>query len=281
MASVLAIVPHYGGAWADGRSRPSRLGYLGRSVDSLEGFADRVVVGVQNERDADSVRREYPGLQVLEVDEPEPQFLPAQLCREVGSWDAEPVIYFTEADQVLCRGSRDLTSVVLDDERVYVAPHRLSRVPERLRHFPAIIGTDMRVAPILWHGGVCYAQENHYTEVMEHGPEFYSTVDLGAGYGGAFLCSAALFRRVTFTKTPALPTEHTAGFDLLSTPGVRAVKTRRIFDFYVEHLSGEQFYERLRPPVRDGERWLVQWSDTVEILTDGRGNSTPRARSGS
>jgi hypothetical protein len=76
-----------------------------------------------------------------------------------------------------------------------------------------------------------------------------------ASYGGAFLCSSAFFRSIQFTLDRNLPTEAAAGFDAFRVPGARALKTRNVFDFFVLHLSGWEFYERLTPPDGAGDDW--------------------------
>lgn len=279
-ARVRAIIPYFDGNFPDGRERPRRLEYLKRCVGGLTGFANEVVIGVQNDPDAVSVRRQHPEVTVHFVQEPEPLFLPAQLCRDLASqpWPEE-LVYYTESDQILHVGDIDLGRIVLEDAGVYVAPQRLTRVPERLAHLPALIGSDMHMASIVRHRGIDYGLENFGTDdASDYGDGLYATTDRRAAYGAAFLGSAALFRKVKFSKAPSLPTEHTGGFDLLATEGVRALKTRDVFEFYVEHLSGEDFYERVYPPEHEGAPWLIRWSDTLDVLADGTGTYTVRQR---
>ncbi len=278
---VLALVPYYEGSFEDGRRRPNRQSYLESCIESLSGFASRVVVGVQNQRDFDALAALRLPVTVRRIEEPEPLFLPAELCRMASSEDStEDLVYYTESDQILHIGRTDVRHVVIRDPTVYLAPQRLARVPERLCHLPAVLGSDMHLARTVWHGGVCYGVENE-TASAPAAPhqELIEMPDPRSAYGAAFLCNRQLFRAVDFTKSRDLPTEHTAGFDLFATPGVRALKTRDALDFHVVHLSGEEFYDRVRPPEREGEPWLVRWSDDVDVLSPGNGTYTVRRAS--
>ena len=104
------------------------------------------------------------------------------------------------------------------------------------------------------------------TQDLIDAPEYYQA------YGAAFLCHQDLFKRVKFIdskyEVPAelmnqhdpdkasgreretavlefQPTETTAGHDLLRTKGSVCLKSKNLFYFHVDHLSGYEFNKKL------------------------------------
>jgi hypothetical protein len=130
------------------------------------------------------------------------------------------------------------------------------------------------MARVVRIGEDLYALENQIGTAGTLRGNLVETTDPGGAYGGAYLCDARLFRAVDFKKADTLPTEHTGGFDLLATAGVRALKTVDIFDFYVDHLSGFEFYERVDPPEQTGGPWRIRWSNALHVFADGSGHFT-------
>lgn len=270
---ILAITPYFGGAFPGHSDPRGRLGYLERCVGSLKGVAERIVIGLQNDDDERAVRARSLGVEIKRIVEPEPTFLPAQLCRaavdDLSNYD---LVYYTESDQVLEVGNRRLFETVARDEHVYLSPHRLARVPEHLRELTEILGSDSYLARVVERGDAWFAIENEPLEPpSSYDADLYVNADMRTAYGGAFLGSASFFRRIEFTTQAPLPTERTAGFDAFAVPGVRALKTKRIADFCVEHLSGSEFYGRLTAPEFSGGDWRVRHDDGTEITCDGKG----------
>jgi hypothetical protein len=268
---ILALVAHYGGDFPEFWMRPGvrtkRFEYLDSTLRSLEGFADRIVVGVQNDIDAANVQSLARSVELRRVDEPNPVFLPAQLCRSMADAAAEyELVYYTEDDQVLCLERPDLLGRLQAEPSVYLAPHRFTPVPDRFRSLRAIPGSDMHLARIVDHDGRRYAVENESTtRPADYDSDFYINADMRAAYGGAFLCSSIFFRSIAFSLDSELPTECTAGFDAFRVKGARALKTKSIFDFFVLHLSGWEFYERLTPPEEEGGEWKLRFVHGLEM----------------
>jgi hypothetical protein len=268
---ILALVPHYGGRfpaiWMRPGVRSRRLEYLDATLESLGGFATHVVVGVQNNEDERNVQRLGRKIEVRRFSEVQPIFLPAQLCRTMQSAALEyDIVYYTEDDQALKLERGDIPARVREDESIFVAPHRLAPVPERFSYLSAIPGSDSHLARIVDYCGRRYAIENEsVARPDDYDEELYVNPDTRSAYAGAFLCSSRFFRAIDFTFNEKLPTECTGGFDAFRVQGAKALKTKRVFDFFVLHLSGWEFYERLTAPETHGGEWTVQFADGREI----------------
>ena len=83
-------------------------------------------------------------------------------------------------------------------------------------------------------------------------PEYFQA------YGGSWLCHRDLFKRIEFTDSKLKvnkdgkvgiinfqPTETTAGHDLLRTADSMCLKSKDLFYFHVDHLSGYEFNKKL------------------------------------
>lgn len=204
MLRVTALIPFFGG---ESKAAPShvhtRLDYLEQTRASMEDF--EVVVGYCRDEDAEV------GTLRLEC---ESHWLPATLCRFAQEEIESDLFYVTEADQVL---TLDRTLLSVPDERCYLVPHRLNQTRE---------------AATLTLDGVTFDLPNGAPEGEK---EFYHPDLFHTAYGGAFLATSDLFRRVVFPNSEVCPVEEVTGF-AINKVGT-CFKTTDILRFYVEHLS--------------------------------------------
>ena len=245
MYSLVTIMPYYGGRF-DGHSDPGyRIDYLRSTVASLTGISNRIIVAVQNSADQDALSSLNIPAEILFIKIDNPLHLPAALCEFVqNAGYKEDFIYYTEADQPLfCEDPGSILGM-LKNKDLYFAPHRLSKVPEQLTRFEFIIGSDLRKAYLKQIDGIFYAIENKSdANRQDLDGKFYINKDIMDAYGGAFLCRYDFFKEIRFSYSEKYPTEHTAGFDLFNKEGACCLKTRDVLDFYVDHLSGIEFYK--------------------------------------
>ncbi len=167
---LTALIPYFDGVSDAARSNPdNRKGYLHRTLKSLKGFADTVVVGTLVE---------FPG---------EPQWLPARMFRHYqGKLLYGDFVYCTEADQVLT-WRPDIVSRVQGDD--YVVPWRY--------------------------------------ECDTRNPN---------AFGGAFLATVELFKKVHFRDMEDSPVEHTTGWHI-----AEVGNALRDDGFWVDHLSHREY----------------------------------------
>lgn len=237
MPGILALIPYYGGAAtpdaAVGNSPQSRRPHdLWQTIESLTGFAIAVAVGVipgDSTRPQLHTAHDNAFFAALPC---EPRFIPGTLCRSVQD-DVEYLrdfdfVYVTEADQVLNWTPEVLREVSEDN---YLVPHRW----EETYH-----GRGADRGAIVNHGD--------RTGVLINGnpvpgPSVYHPGSPLNGYGGAFLCTTSLFRKIRFSDSPRHPVETVTGFAAYEAG--YALKTCQWNNFFVEHLSGLDYHKTL------------------------------------
>lgn len=199
---ITALIPYFAGWSSAAHSNLSkRREWLDLTVESLQGFADWVVVG-----GCEELYPSLPGDRFTRF-QGDPIHLPARMFRwfqepQSSHWIPEDTeyIYVTEADQVLTIDASVL-EYVTDD--TYLVPHRVEH--GRLSNGPP------------------------------HGTDTYEPHGLIEKFGGAFLCTKSLFDKIEFTDSPLSPVEHSTGFEISYVGDCR--KTSDVSRFWVDHLS--------------------------------------------
>lgn len=224
--SVTALIPYYGGqskaAPSDAASRP---GYLLKTMDSLRRFADRIVYATDK---ASPSCPSFPGwnTELVQFD-CEPRYIPANLMRWAQENAETEFVYVTEADQVL---HIDPAVISRARETDYLVPHRLERLcGDGGRDRGKVVAVD--------------GQEYVFANGPPTGDGFYHPGNSPDNFGGGFLASLELFRSVTFTDSPVFPVESATGHHIAAAG--HALKTSDWTAFWVNHLSGYEYHERL------------------------------------
>lgn len=223
--SVTALIPYYGGqskaAPSDAANRP---GYLLETIGSLRGFADRIIWA----SDADSHRFPNPGrdAELIQFD-CEPRYIPANLMRWAQENAETDFVYVTEADQVLHIDPAVMSRATGTD---YLVPHRLERLCGDGGRGRGEVVTDNGTEYVLANGS-------------PSGDGFYHPGNSPWNFGGGFLAPRELFRSVTFADSPVFPVESATGHHIAAAG--HALKTSDWKAFWVNHLSGYEYHERL------------------------------------
>ncbi len=222
--SRLILIPYYGG---DGQAAPSdknkRPGYLKSTLESLRDFGDEIVVGVCRLEDLDAT--DGHGFLL----ESEPHYLPTTLCQWAQEYAAGyEQVYVTEADQILHYDPKALSQVEGDS---YLVPHRLEQLGQQREG-------DHRGELVDYEG-----REYVICNGTPKGAGYYTPALPIDRYGGAFLCTMELFNRVNFLRASDMYVEHATGFDIMEEG--QAIKTSAWRGFFVEHLSGYEYHEKL------------------------------------
>jgi hypothetical protein len=210
----VALIPYFGGTSTATHSRTdTRRSYLDQTIGSLDGFD--VIVGVCRQEDVDGV-----------LVEAKPEWLPAVFFK----WAQENVdadlVYVTEADHIL---TLDPTLLAVPDDQNYLVPHRLNEIgPE---------GQGRGTHQEIFLNGVEYQAPNGLPEGED---EFYRPSSLVPCFGGAFLATLALFRRINFRLNDGSPVECATGFDVYQVG--ECLKTTAVERFWVEHLSSREHH---------------------------------------
>ena len=140
MKKFLAITPYFGGVSSAPRQTEldNVLRYFEHTYNSLKPFMTKLIVGVYNEADFNTLRpfqlnSDIEVIQVLNADggEIDPIFLPASLVRTIQQrgFDEE-YVYFTEADQLIyAKDWNNIYSTIDNDKNIYIVPQRFEQIP--------------------------------------------------------------------------------------------------------------------------------------------------------
>lgn len=233
--TVLGLVPYFSGvSSATNSAQDTRRQYLEATIKSMETICDEIIVGiVQDEPDVRDLE-----LESLHVgDDVPPEWLPAAFFRQIKAedgFDGYDLIYVSEADQVL-----HIDPALLDYPRNirYLVPHRMEELYEGM-------GAD-RGEGFLYDGRkfvIANGRSPLGKPGFERG-ELYKPKKVIDRFGGAFLCHRYLFSGTAFMFSWDLPVEHATGLDIAEAG--QAWKTMEYDRFWVEHLSGIEFHEKL------------------------------------
>lgn len=229
---LTVFIPFFGGvSEAAPSAAANRKGYLQKTLDSVaeDLLPDFIVVGVANEEDKKTVLSLGHEVSVVEFYDIDPIWLPYELAL----WGQKNVIteyiYFTEADQVVHLNFNFLRLV---KDSVFLAPHRLEKLGER--------GQGAHRGLVVTYQGEKYVLPNGEPQ----GGETYHPEKFVWGYGGATLMHYDFFTTIPYHKDLNLRVECISGIDAYDKG--HCLKTSNWEDFYVIHLSGEEYHNKLQ-----------------------------------
>lgn len=216
-----AFLPYFGGQSSAAPSRAEfRHFWLEECVDSLRGLASHLYIGVHPSES--TVPRALQDLTVpLDCD---PRFIPSNLLR----WGQENLpddvthVCVTESDQVW-HYDRELLSFAKGLD--YLVPWRLEQLGDG--------------------GEGSHRGENVTVKGKRYVvPQDGAPLEVLRDYGGAFYCSASLFRSACFHDADVQPVETATGWALASYGN--SLKLQYPWQkFWVDHRSGYDYHQRM------------------------------------
>ena len=140
MKKFLAITPYFGGVSSAPRQTELNnvLRYFEHTYNSLKPFMTKLIVGVYNEADYNTLRQfqlnaDIQVVRILNAEsgEIDPVFLPASLVRSIQQHGFdEEYVYFTEADQILyVKDWNNVYNTIDNDKNIYIVPQRFEQIP--------------------------------------------------------------------------------------------------------------------------------------------------------
>ena len=140
MKKFLAITPYFGGVASAPRQTELNnvLRYFEHTYNSLKPFMTKLIVGVYNEADYNTLRQfqlnaDIQVVRILNAEsgEIDPVFLPASLVRSIQQHGFdEEYVYFTEADQILyVKDWNNVYNTIDNDKNIYIVPQRFEQIP--------------------------------------------------------------------------------------------------------------------------------------------------------
>jgi hypothetical protein len=237
--NLLSIIPYFGGdSSAAHSSKQTRLIYFVKTYESLIGISDKIIVSVCTEEDFKVIDGLHFNIEIMSFKGMDPIFLPYYTMKELQKSIRHDFIYYTEADQILYIEEQEMIFHALN-ENVYIVPQRLEKL---YKNFGAERG-DI----VIFNGEkyVVCNKTNRNNLIYFKNNNFYINQDQINAFGGAFLCNKDLLKRVVFTASTILPIEQISGFNIFFTPGAICLKTTKILEFFVDHLSGFEYHQEL------------------------------------
>lgn len=225
-SDFFAIIPFYAGNVLITEGNPDRrVEYLKKTTDNIKDIGWSLLVGVCSEADRSLVPS---SVETVLLEPQQPRLLPMNLIRYAQKNLDEKHIYYTESDQILHYNDYVFDYVVAS---TYLTPHRLEQLGPKGqgRNRGAVIEWDNREW-LLFNG-------------VPEGDGFYHPYNRDAGYGGAFFCEKKLLDKVAFDDVDYLPLEHASGHHMYQQ--AFCLKTSKLEDLFVEHLSGYDYHEKL------------------------------------
>ena len=273
---VISIIPYFGGMskFSPDHTQQAldlRQKWFDYCLQSLKGFTHTFFIGCCNDKDYRLLQpyRMSGNMSLIKFELDRPEHLPAYLAFEVqkmikrpdaASISTLPYVYYTEMDQVFyTQNFEALTDILAKDKDVYIAPQRFEQIPRHkveMRKKRFNVSSDRFVE----FKGV-FADNNPYVvanepwKVSSYDDNFYvnekgntnilDDSSYGGAYGAAYFTSKELFSKVQFTALDFQPTEQTGGHDLFRTKDSVCIKSKDLFLFHVDHLSGYEFNKKM------------------------------------
>jgi hypothetical protein len=214
--------------------KPNAITYLIKTVFSLRRYVTECRVFVATDADMALVQALALGVELERVDvTPEPlagvDVLPVgRVALSRLSTAGFQYVLFTEADQIVhIRDPGRLAAIV--DDHCYAVPHRIERDYK---------GANRHGQPRVRFNGADYVVWNYPSAGetrLPRGDGFFAAPTRRVAYGAAWLARAEANAKADFLGRTDDPLAHPchALFGVME-----AVKTKDVFEFFVEHLSG-------------------------------------------
>ena len=266
------IIPYFCGLGAHSpdhtkQALEKRVEWFRECIKSLLPFGDNFFIGTCIEEDAQKVQEVISEFDIkvncVFFKGIQPHYLPYNLVRFTQSKlddNKAPYVYYTEMDQVFyAEDFNYLCDLIDNDSNAYIVPQRFEQIP---RHKVETRKKRFNVANdrFVEFKGV-FADNNPYVVANEpwitvsYDDNFYvnkkgnikilDDSSYGGAYGAAYFVSKKLFKSIYFNAVEFQPTEQTAGHDLLRHDKSICLKSKDLFYFHVDHLSGYEFNKNL------------------------------------
>jgi hypothetical protein len=226
----LAMLPAFFGEFENHSKVENRLNYLLLTISSLVRNFD-IVIGVYDKKDLEKIPDQLK--QITIVLNCDPLFIPSTLvdyCKE--NLSEYEYYLFTDSDQYFSVKCWKAIEEKASDYQ-YLSPHRLEKI---------YMGCGSERGEIVTIENIDYVCPNSQS-TKEQKNRFYEVDNLIEAYGGAYFLNSKTFSNINFSGIRDLPIEHQAGFDLFNQ--FRCFKTSEITEFFVYHLSGYEYHQRL------------------------------------
>lgn len=229
---MICVIPFFNGHSSAAHSAiKTRVSFLRSTIESHSKLFDQIYIGVCNYKDYDLISGLGYKVNCILIDS-SPIFLPASFMREVKKLSFD-FIYYSEADQkIFCSILPEMINVLNKHKDVFFIPRRF---------FKTLHGSILNDGPLRT---TLQAHSKDPLDIEAFDQIFYIETDMFRGFGGSWLCSKSFFEKINFQFCDNMPIEHTSCFDLFLTKGSKALMSIDPFDFWVEHLSGNEIADK-------------------------------------
>ena len=277
MSDTISIVPYFSGISNYSpehtqQALESRYEWFRYCLYSLQKISTPIFIGCCNEKDfkvIEPLARDskikilyFRGLE-------KPEFLPYVLVDKIKQ-AFDPVnnqdikyVYYTEMDQILyVKDLQGAKKIIDNDYNVYFSPQRFEQIPkenvdkrkeefsvgdERFVEFEGVFRENdnpyvVANEPVIIED---YNEDYYVNLAPDEEKKFYDAKCYAGAYGAAYLCSTKLFLETEFLAIDYQPTEQIGGHCLFRTKNSKCLKSKDLFHFHVDHLSGYEFNKNL------------------------------------
>ena len=277
MSDTVSIVPYFSGIseYSPEHTQQAlnlRHEWFRYCLYSLNKISDPVFVGCCNEKDFkllqplaanNKIRILY--FKGLEKAEFLPYVLVSKIQEAYDDNDKNNVkyVYYTEMDQILYAKDLDGVKKIIDkDYSVYFSPQRFEQIPKEnvtKRKEKFSVGDERFVdfVGMFRENDNPYVVANEPFDIKDYDENYYVNLHTEDGlynydseyyagaYGAAYFCSSKLFLETEFLAIDYQPTEQIGGHCLFRTKNSKCLKSKDLFHFHVDHLSGYEFNKNL------------------------------------
>jgi len=215
--------------WRTGKNKsPVNIVYLLKTLSSISPMVNKVFLYV-SENGMNFIESFYENVEVKvinvpkELDDGKEVYPVGKYGLQEKSWLEYDYVFFTESDQIIY--SKNLYNYIKNlSEYEYLSPHRLQHTLNK-NDEKLIVAFDYKN----------YIVCNNFKSELIDLNGFIIAKTFRSSYGAAWIAKKTLLKKIDFNKFPdnALHAPCRALFE-----NSKALKTKNVFDFFVDHLSG-------------------------------------------
>lgn len=232
ISDSLGIIVHHEHNWRETNSynKSKKLIYLINTILSLYKIVEEINLYVCD-GNFDFLHEYFNSLKIIKINVPcvkqelRSVFPVGKYALMQKSWSKKEITIFTESDQILYLKNYNHILKSLDGEN-YFSPHRLEkkyRSKCRLDH------------PTIFFNKDEYTIYNHYIEEFEKQNDYIKAKTFRSSYGACWIAKKELLNDIDFDCNCEMVLESPCK---LLFDSKTCLKTKIIYDFFVDHLSG-------------------------------------------
>ena len=228
----LGIISFYSGNWREKENKKIvNHVYLIKTISSLTQYVDKIILYVC-EDGLDFLLNLFENLEIKKIFVPK-ELESDKLVYPVGkyglldrAWENYDFVFFTESDQIIYSNNLYQIASKLSNNQ-YLSPHRLEK---KYKNYNQKFNQQ-----IIIYDNLDYVLYNHFPNQFIDLNDFWEAKTFISSYGASWIARTSFIDNLDFNKKSNCSLHIPC--KVLFESG-HALKTKNIFDFFVDHLSG-------------------------------------------